>query len=118
MTDQFETLWDDPNARKVIQARSRSPGGQHEWLLVSRANIFKKWGVTAGQIAALRTPVNEIRLINPTGIHGGAGSTQAHNELISLIDGCSSFQEYREALHKWANSRLSGGSAALPGELK
>lgn len=49
----------------------------HEWHLVSRAPTFKHWGVTAEQIR--ETAINEVEFVNPTGKHGGLGSTAAHN---------------------------------------
>ncbi|SCA87118.1 hypothetical protein [Bacillus sp. TH008] len=40
---------------------------------------FKHWGVTAEQIRELRTAINEVEFVNPTGKHGGLCSTAAHN---------------------------------------
>ena len=49
---------------------------------------FKHWGVTAEQIRELRTAINEVEFVNPTGKHGGLGSTAAHNELLKIIIIC------------------------------
>jgi hypothetical protein len=51
----LEQMWQDPILRNAIKLRLRSPGGFHEWLPVSRAPTFKKWGVTAEQIYELST---------------------------------------------------------------
>ncbi|WP_229689303.1 RHS repeat-associated core domain-containing protein [Xanthomonas oryzae] len=42
--DEFDAIWAQ-NA-STIKNRLRHPGGMHEWLLVSRANVFKRWGVS------------------------------------------------------------------------
>lgn len=69
----MDTLWTNPEIRDVIEARLRSPGGLHEWHMVSRAPQFKYWGVTAEQIKDLRTMTNcmtnDVIFANPYGIH-------------------------------------------------
>jgi RHS repeat-associated protein len=121
--EQFAKLWAVKEVREIIEARLRSPGGYHEWLPVSRAHIFKKWGVTAEQIQKLRTLTTEV-FFKSKGRHGGFDSTTAHNEIFKLIDDIdqagldNSFDAYKKALQKWADDRLVGGSSKLPPELR
>ncbi len=42
--DDFMILWRNVKTRSRIKRRIRRPGGLHEWLLVARADQFKKWG--------------------------------------------------------------------------
>ena len=86
--------------------------------MVSRAPVFKKWGVTAEDIADMRTPTEDVKFKNPPGVHGGEGSTTAHNEILNIIDSCSNYASFVTRLRNWADKRLVGGSAALPGKLK
>ena len=39
--DELDALWSKPEIRDVIEACLRSPGGLHEWHLVSRTPQFK-----------------------------------------------------------------------------
>ncbi len=89
-----------------------------EWLLVSRTPTFKRWGVTAEQIKELRSPISEVRFVNPRGQHGKRGSTTAHNELIEIIDTSPDFDTFKRRLQNWANYRLEGGAEALPEGLR
>lgn len=116
--DQFDRSWQDRRLREAIQARLRHPGGLHEWHLVSRANVFKRWGVTAEQIADLRTAIKNVKFDNPSGQHGGPGSTAAHNELLAIIDSSLDYAQFKRRLQTWADYRLVGGSAALPPGLR
>jgi LysM repeat protein len=111
---EFKVLWKDARLREVIKARLRSPGGFHEWLPVARADVYRRWGVTADEIAALRTPTREVRFIEPAGAHGAIGSGAVHNEIIRMVDQSLTFEEFARALCKWADERLPGGSDALP----
>ena len=45
--DELDALWSKPEIRDVIEARLRSPGGLHEWHLVSRTPQFKYWDISA-----------------------------------------------------------------------
>ncbi|OKP94386.1 hypothetical protein A3849_29350 [Paenibacillus sp. P46E] len=54
--DEFDKVWADPKLVDTIKDRLRQPGGLHEWHLVSRADVFKRWGVTSEQIAEMRPP--------------------------------------------------------------
>lgn len=116
--EQFEKLWSDPATRRAIQTRLRSPGGLHEWLLVARANVFKRWGVSAETIAQNRTSTGDVGFVNPTGRHGGTGSTTAHNELLDVVDTSLDYEQYLRRLQNWANYRLEGGTEALPSGLQ
>lgn len=82
--------------------------------MVSSAPQFKYWGVTAEQIRGLRTFTSEVELINPFGIHGGRGSTIAHNELLAIIDSSNDYDTFLRRLNNWANYRLKGGVDVLP----
>jgi hypothetical protein len=116
--DEFDKVWANPELREKIQARLRHPGGMHEWHLVSRANIFKRWGVSAEQIAELRTATDKVKFINPTGRHGGKGSTTAHNELLDIIDTSPDYATFRRRLQNWATYRLPNGVNDLPDGLR
>jgi RHS repeat-associated protein len=116
--EEFGQVWANPKLRRAIQSRLRAPGGLHEWHLVSRANVFKRWGVTAEQIADLRTAISQVRFVNPAGRHGGFGSTTAHNELLGIIDSSTSYTQFVRRLQNWANYRLQGGVSALPAGLQ
>jgi RHS repeat-associated protein len=113
-SEQFDQIWSNPELRKKIQQRLRHPGGMHEWLLVSRADKFKKWGVTADEIKGLRTTIKDVKFKNPNGIHGGLGSTKAHNEILNIIDTASDYNDFKRRLRMWAHNRLEGGVDALP----
>ncbi|PWK14252.1 pre-toxin TG domain-containing protein [Tumebacillus permanentifrigoris] len=112
--DEFDKVWADPKLRELIKDRLRYPGGMHEWHLVARADIFKRWGVTAEQIAEMRTLISETKFVNPKGKHGGKGSTTAHNELLEIIDTSKDYAMFRRRLQSWADYRFEGGSEALP----
>ena len=112
--DELDILWSKPEIRDVIEARLRQPGGLHEWHLVSRTPQFKRWGVSAEQIKNLRTSTSEIEFVNPSGVHGGRGSTKAHNELLKIIDTSNDYDTFVRRLNNWANYRLKGGVEALP----
>jgi hypothetical protein len=86
--------------------------------MVSRAPTFKAWGITAEQIAEMRTATSELMFQNPAGIHGLEGSGVAHNEILAIIDLSSDFATFRQRLQAWANERLVGGANALPAGLR
>ena len=90
----------------------------HEWLMVSRANTFKRWGVDAEQIYELRSAIVNVKFVNPTGHHGGKGSTKAHNEILEVIDSSKNYSEFRKGLNEWAGRRLEDGVDGLPPGLK
>jgi|GEM_PF-818629 len=116
--EEFNKLWKIPETREIIEDRLRSPGGLHEWHMVSRAPKFKSWGITAQQIAEMRTPTSRVEFKNPTGVHGGEGSTTAHNEILKIIDSANNYESFVTGLQDWADNRLEGGASALPGALK
>ena len=90
----------------------------HEWHMVSRADTFKRWGVSAEQIYELRSAIADVKFVNPAGHHGGKGSTKAHNEILDIIDNSKDHSEFRKGLNEWAGRRLEGGADALPSGLK
>ncbi|WNF33350.1 hypothetical protein RI196_01130 [Aeribacillus composti] len=116
--DKFDKVWSDPRLRKAIESRLRHPGGFHEWHLVSRAPTFKRWGITAEQIKELRTAIEDVKFVNPKGVHGGKGSTKAHNELLEIIDSSPDYATFKRRLQNWANYRLEGGVESLPESLR
>jgi hypothetical protein len=111
---EFDEIWKNKKLREAIEARIRHPGGLHEWLMCSRANVFKKWGVSMDEIKRLRTKIDDVIFKNPPGNHGGLGSTKAHNEILDIIDNSTSYDQFKNSLKQWADHRLEGGSASLP----
>ena len=116
--DELDALWENKTTRKAIEGRLRSPGRMHEWHLVSRTPQFKYWGVSAEQIRDLRTAINDVEFVNPTGSHGQFGSTLAHNELLGIIDSSSDYNMFKRRLNNWSNYRLKGGIDSLPEGLR
>jgi len=89
-----------------------------EWHLVSRASQFKYWNIGAEEIKDLRTAIIDVKFVNPNGVHGGLGSTKAHNELLAIIDTSSDYNTFVRRLNNWANYRLEGGVSSLPQGLR
>ncbi|RIW34298.1 hypothetical protein D3H55_09975 [Bacillus salacetis] len=116
--DEFELAWSTPKLRIIIESRIRYPGGYHEWHLVSRAPIFKRWGVTAEDIAEMRTLTKDVEFVNPAGRHGFDGSGKAHRELLDLIDYSLDYETFKRKLRNWAHYRLKGGIDSLPEGLR
>ena len=114
--EELEKIWADPTLKKQIEQRLRSPGGFHEWLPVSRAPIFKKWGITAEQIHQLRTATKDV--VFKSGNHGGDFSGTAHQQLFRLIEESKDFAAYLQKLRTWADDYLVGGADALPEGLR
>ena len=116
--EQLDEIWDNKHLRCKIERQLRAPGGMHEWHLVSRAPQFKRWGIQAEQIRDLRTAISDVKFVNLTGVHGGLGSTRAHNELLGIIDSSLDYETFVRRLNNWANYRLDGGIASLPEGLR
>ncbi|WP_260502933.1 hypothetical protein [Listeria booriae] len=116
--DELDGIWKDKALRKKIERQLRAPGGLHEWHLVSRAPQFKFWDNTAEQIKDLRTAISDVKFVNPKGVHGGLGSTKAHNELLAIIDSSGDYGTFVRRLNNWAHYRLEGGTSALPEGLR
>ncbi|MGG3751118.1 hypothetical protein ABEV04_15440, partial [Heyndrickxia faecalis] len=117
-SSELDELWKDKRIRKKIERQLRAPGGLHEWHLVSRAPQFKFWNISAEEIKELRTAISDVKFINPNGIHGGLGSTKAHNELLEIIDTSNDYNTFVRRLNNWANYRLKGGISSLPEGLR
>lgn len=115
---ELDELWKDKKIRKKIERQLREPGGLHEWHLVSRAPQFKYWGISAEEIKELRTAISDVKFVNPKGVHGGLGSTKAHNELLAIIDTSNDYNTFIRRLNNWANYRLEGGVSSLPEGLR
>jgi len=116
--EEFDRIWANRKHRKVITRRLLFKGGHHEWLVRSRANVFKRWGLKVRDIARLRSRIADVRFKNPKGLHGDFGSTTAHNEIIKIIDSSTSYEQFVRRLRNWAHYRLVGGADALPTGLK
>lgn len=116
--EQLDEIWDNKHLRRKIERQLRAPGGMHEWHLVSRAPQFKRWGIQAEQIRDLRTAISDVKFVNPTGVHGGLGSTRVHNELLGIIDSSLDYETFVRRLNNWANYRLDGVIASLPEGLR
>ncbi|MGD6817085.1 T7SS effector LXG polymorphic toxin [Metabacillus sp. 113a] len=117
-SSELDELWKDKKIRKKIERQLREPGGLHEWHLVSRAPQFKHWNISAEEIKDLRTAISDVKFVNPNGVHGGLGSTKAHNELLAIIDTSSDYNTFVRRLNNWANYRLEGGVSSLPEGLR
>ncbi|WP_208585896.1 T7SS effector LXG polymorphic toxin [Gracilibacillus suaedae] len=117
-SSELDELWKDKKIRKKIERQLREPGGLHEWHLVSRAPQFKYWNIGAEEIKDLRTAISDVKFVNPRGVHGGLGSTKAHNELLEIIDTSSDYNTFVRRLNNWANYRLEGGVSSLPQGLR
>ncbi|MBC2176079.1 hypothetical protein HCB27_05605 [Listeria booriae] len=115
---EFNDAWANPKIRSTIEDRIRQPGGYHEWHLVSRAPKFKEWGVSMDKIKELRTMTKDVRFINPPGIHGGKGSTKAHNEILKIIDESPDYETFVRRLNVWSTKRMSNGRLDLPEGLR
>ena len=110
---ELNAILDNPTLRRALMDRLRYPGGQHEWLMVSRVAQLKQWGVTAEQIHALRTATQGGGINN--------NSTAAHNSLGELTDSSSDFPTFRARLQGWANrwrTFIPRGAAGLPEGLR
>ncbi|MEW4317964.1 hypothetical protein Q0N71_17995 [Bacillus thuringiensis] len=79
---EFNKMWENPKLRKRIEDRIRRPGGYHEWHLVARTPKFKEWGISMNDIKEMRTLTKDVKFVNPPGVHGGEGSTVAHNQIL------------------------------------
>jgi hypothetical protein len=116
--EELEKLWQNPQLRKKIEDRIRRPGGYHEWHLVSRTPKFKCWGVSMDDIKEMRTLIDDVEFVNPPGVHGGRGSTKAHNEILKLIDESETYESFVSKLNAWARQRLKNGIIDLPSGLR
>ncbi len=116
--DELDMLWKDKKIQDAIKQRIRDPGELHEWFVASRAPTFKRWGVPMDDIKELRTLTSETKGINPDWVHGGIGSTTAHNELFNIIDNSLNREDFTRQLNNWANYRLTNGVNDLPPGLR
>jgi RHS repeat-associated protein len=115
---ELDALWKDKATRRLIEDKLRNGGGKHEWLQVSRAPTFKRWGLKADDIKRMTTLTKDVKWKNPVGTHGGDWSTTAHNQMRKLIDESGDFEEFTRKLWKWADEHLEGGAGALPEGLR
>jgi len=113
-SEQFNRLWSDLRVRRMIEDRIRQPRGYHEWHLVARTPRFKEWGISMDDIKGMRTLINDVEFRNPWGIHGGTGSTAAHNQILRIIDTSTGYDQFVVRLNNWASDRLVNGRQGLP----
>lgn len=115
--DDFDRIWASPPLREQIEDRLRYPGTMHEWLVVSRADDFHRWGVKAADIAACRTPTQQVQFLCPVrglGSHDDAVGSECHMEIIREVDQALTFEDFRGRLQDFAKRRLPNGIADLP----
>jgi uncharacterized protein YukE len=117
-TEEFNKMWENPQLRKKIEDRIRQPGGYHEWHLVARTPKFKEWGIPMEDIKEMRTFTKDVKFINPSGVHGGEGSTVAHNQILRIIDTSKDYDTFVKRLNHWAEDRLENGKMGLPEGLR
>ena len=117
----------------------RNGGGKHEWMAVSKAPQWKKWGTSVSEVLNGVTITEEIKFKNimkadgtiasgPHGITSGGVSDAAHKELFDIIDSSSDFDEYKYKLNDWADEHFElvdmdgkmkkAGAGALPENLQ
>ncbi|EDX69932.1 hypothetical protein [Bacillus cereus] len=115
---EFNKMWENPKLRKRIEDRIRRPGGYHEWHLVARTPKFKEWGISMNDIKEMRTLTKDVKFVNTPGVHGGEGSTVAHNQILRIIDTSKDYETFVKRLNNWAEDRLESGKMGLPIELR
>ena len=122
--DELDRLYSILNARDILKDRLRHGGGDHEWLLVAKGNVFRRWGRTYDEIVGMSTPTNLTFFRDPvSGIippHGtNAISAQAHNHIAKLVDVANDYDDFVRRLRGWAQSGwLPNGVADLPVDLR
>ncbi|RDW16496.1 hypothetical protein CWR48_16330 [Oceanobacillus arenosus] len=111
--EQFNRMWENKELRKKIEDRIRKPCGHHEWHLVARTPKFKEWGISMDDIKEMRTFTKDVKFVNPPGVHGGEGSTIAHNQILRIIDTSVDYETFVKRLNNWAEDRLENGKMGL-----
>ncbi|MFB6348030.1 hypothetical protein [Moraxella marmotae] len=79
-------------------------------MIITKADKFASWGVTADELYAYRSKIKNLTWLIPTdllfggqkGIYGGRGSGAFHHELGVLIDNSQNLQEFHAGLIKLA----------------
>ena len=101
-------LYSDKQVKMGIQRRLRNGGGKHEWLAVSKAPKWKKWGISVSEVLSGVTSTKQVKFKNivkldgtiasgPHGVTSGGVSNAAHKELFEIIDTSDSFSEYKKS---------------------
>jgi hypothetical protein len=116
---ELNRLYAIQEAKDVIKNMLRHGGGDHEWLLVSRGNKFKEWGIAYEDIVKNSTPTKQTFFLDKAGkSHPHSPSnpvaSAAHDELGKMIDSSSSYAEYVKKLNGWAKTNLPNGVKDLP----
>lgn len=118
---EVDALFSNVDSLEVMKSRLRNGGGNHEWLMVSRGNTFKRWGVSFSEITSLVSPTKSTFFRDPAtgaiGKHGrGSISSHAHNEIGKIIDSSNSYDQFVRRLQNWAaySERLPNGLDDLP----
>ncbi len=137
--DDFDEWWDSlSNAHaKRLQRKLGDTlgdkfrdGGKHEWLMVSRAYVFKEMGFTAKDIRRLSTLTVDL---HPRGgltkgwthvseLRDAVNSTTAHNALLKRIDDFYARMHtlkhprgaFKRQLALWADDWMKNGVQDLP----
>ncbi|WP_102315874.1 hypothetical protein [Enterovibrio norvegicus] len=123
--EEIVLLYKDPKSRDIIKSRLRHGGGDHEWLMVSRAAQVKSWGISYEDIVTMVTPTKTTLFRDPSnGVikkHGtNSISSKAHKELGELIDSSNSFDQFKVKINNWAeySGWLPNGRRDLPDALR
>ncbi|MCB1036659.1 MAG: hypothetical protein KDD47_22735, partial [Acidobacteria bacterium] len=127
-SSEFNSHWNNASYgasfRKTIKRRLRSPGRMHEWVMVSRAEKARAWGLKYAFFAdETRTATSSVRFVQrstgATAGHGGSSiSSYAHIEINDMIEVSATFKAFRLRLRRWANGTLPGYDYALVGGAK
>ncbi len=136
---ELEILYSNNKTKSKITGKGglRGEGGFHEWYKVSKAPLFKSWGMTANQIKTAVTKTKEMNFYNiettegiKNGVHGtdtASVSAYAHISIDELADSSSGKSEFDSRLKSWAdehfarsivddngNVKIIAGSKGLP----
>ena len=137
---EITELYSHPATKNKIKDLLRGDGGMHEWFMVSKAPVFKSWGMTADDIMKAVTPTSEVNFYNiltkegfSDGVHGIATATvssNAHLQISNLIESSNSKEEFMKKLGDWAEEHyarsivkdnlveIRAGKKGLPEEFK
>ena len=137
--NDIEVLYSDKKVKMAIMRKLRNGSGKHEWLAVSRAPQWKKWGISVKEVFKGTNLTKEVKFINilksngiiASGFHGCYSEgviDAAHKELFKIIESSNNFEEFKEKLNIWADEHLEivnkrgkirgKGASALPENLQ
>ena len=120
--NELDRVYRIPEARDYIKGKLRHGGGDHEWLLVSRGNRSRSWGLGYDEITTLTTPTKSTWFLGAKGARHAHDRTSvsklAHDELGRLMDDSQSYAEYLTKLRTWATTNLPNGVNDLPAAMR